>query len=95
MIVSDTIKCEKDFNERNVQNFVAETEKLNSLIYLETKKDERRINGKSILGILSLKLKKGDEFKIILFNTFEEELKPELDKVLEVISDFNKKIKIK
>ena len=86
MIVSDTIKCEKDFNERNVQNFVAETEKLNSLIYLETKKDERRINGKSILGILSLKLKKGDEFKIILFNTFEEELKPELDKVLEIIS---------
>ena len=86
MIVSDTIKCEKDFNERNVKNFVAETEKLNSLIYLETKKDERRINGKSILGILSLKLKKGDEFKIILFNTFEEELKPELDKVLEIIS---------
>lgn len=85
MIVSDTIKCEKDFNERNVQNFVAETEKLNSLIYLETKKDERRINGKSILGILSLKLKKGDEFKIILFNTFEEELKPELDKILDVI----------
>ena len=86
MLISDTIKCSKDFNERNVQNFVAETEKLNSLIYLETKKDERRINGKSILGILSLKLKKGDEFKIILFNTFEEELKPELDKVLEIIS---------
>lgn len=86
MLISDTIICNKDFNERNVQNFVAETEKLNSLIYLETKKDERRINGKSILGILSLKLKKGDEFKIILFNTFEEELKPELDKVLEVIS---------
>ena len=61
MIVSDTIKCEKDFNERNVQNFVAETEKLNSLIYLETKKDERRINGNSILGILSLKLKKGNK----------------------------------
>ena len=85
MIVSDTIKCSKDFNERNVQNFVAETEKLNSLIYLETKKGERRINGKSILGILSLKLKNGDEFKIILFNTFEEELKPELDKILDVI----------
>lgn len=60
MLISDTIICNKDFNERNVQNFVAETEKLNSLIYLETKKDERRINGKSILGILSLKLKKGD-----------------------------------
>ena len=85
MIVSDTIKCSKDFNERNVQNFVAETEKLNSLIYLETKKDERRINGKSILGILSLKLKKGDEFKIILFNSFEEEMQPELDKILDVI----------
>lgn len=85
MIISDTIKCSKDFNERNVQNFVAETEKLNSLIYLETKKDERRINGKSSPAILDLKLKKGDEFKIILFNSFEEELKPELDKVLEVI----------
>ena len=60
MIISDTIICNKDFNERNVQNFVEETEKLNSLIYLETKKDERRINGKSILGILSLKFKKGD-----------------------------------
>ena len=86
MIVSDTIKCSKDFNERNVQNFVAETEKLKSLIYLQTKKDERRINGKSSPAILDLKLKKGDEFKIILFNTFEEEMQPELDKVLEIIS---------
>ena len=79
--------CNKDFSERNVKNFVVETEKLNSLIYLETKKDERRINGKSILGILSSQLKKGDEFKIILFNCFEEELKPELDKILEVINE--------
>ena len=85
MIISEMIICGKDFNERNVQNFVAETEKLNSLIYLQTKKDERRINGKSSPAILDLKLKKGDEFKIILFNTFEEELKPELDKVLEII----------
>ena len=61
MIISDTIKCSKDFNERNVQNFVAETEKLNSLIYLETKKDERRINGKSSPAILDLKLKKGNK----------------------------------
>ena len=87
MLISEMIICGKDFNERNVQNFVVETEKLNSLIYIQTKKDERRINGKSILGILSLKLKKGDEFKIILFNTFEEELKPELDKVLDVIKE--------
>ena len=86
MIISDTIICNKDFNERNVQNFVEETEKLNSLIYLETKKDERRINGKSSPAILDLKLKKGDEFKIILFNCFEEEMQPELDKVLEIIS---------
>ena len=85
MLVSDTIKCEKDFNERNVQNFVAETEKLKSLIYLETKKGERRINGKSSPAILDLKLKKGDEFKIILFNSFEEEMQPELDKILDVI----------
>ena len=85
MIISDTIICNKDFNERNVQNFVEETEKLNSLIYLETKKDERRINGKSSPAILDLKLKKGDEFKIILFNSFEEEMQPELDKILDVI----------
>ena len=38
------IICGKDFNERNVQNFVAETKKLNSLIYLQTKKDERYLN---------------------------------------------------
>ena len=86
MLISNTIVCGKDFNERNVQNFVVETEKLNSLIYIQTNKDERRINGKSSPAILDLKLKKGDEFKIILFNTFEEELKPELDKVLEIIS---------
>lgn len=86
VLISDTIVCNKDFSERNVKNFVEETERLNSLIYLETKKDERRINGKSLLGLLSLKLKKGDEFKIILFNIFEEEMQPELDKILEVIS---------
>ena len=85
MLISEMIICGKDFNERNVQNFVVETEKLNSLIYIQTNKDERRINGKSILGILSLKLKKGDEFKIILFNCFEEEMQPELDKILDVI----------
>ena len=85
MLISNMIVCSKDFNERNVQNFVAETEKLKSLIYLETKKGERRINGKSSPAILDLKLKKGDEFKIILFNSFEEEMQPELDKILDVI----------
>ena len=85
MLISDAIICDKDFNERNVQNFVAETEKLKSLIYLQTKKDERRINGKSSPAILDLKLKKGDEFKITLFNSFEEEMQPELDKILDVI----------
>ena len=85
MLISEMIICGKDFNERNVQNFVVETEKLNSLIYIQTKKDERRINGKSSPAILDLKLKKGDEFKIILFNSFEEEMQPELDKILDVI----------
>ena len=87
MLISEMIICGKDFNERNVQNFVVETEKLNSLIYLETKKDERRINGKSSPAILDLKLKKGDEFKIILFNSFEEEMQPELDKILDIIKE--------
>ena len=71
MLISEMIICGKDFNERNVQNFVVETEKLNSLIYIQTKKDERRINGKSSPAILDSQLKKGDEFKIILFNSFE------------------------
>ena len=88
MLISEMIICGKDFNERNVQNFVAETKKLNSLIYLQTKKDERRINGKSSPAILDLKLKKGDEFKIILFNSFEEEMQPELDKILDIIKGF-------
>jgi len=48
--------CNKDFSERNVKNFVVETEKLNSLIYIKAEKDERIINGKSILGILSSQL---------------------------------------
>ena len=87
MLISEMIICGKDFNERNVQNFVVETKKLNSLIYLETKKDERRINGKSSPAILDLKLKKGDEFKIILFNSFEEEMQPELDKILDIIKE--------
>ena len=85
MLISDTIICSKDFNERNVQNFVEETKKLNSLIYLKAKNNERQINAKSPPAILDLKLKKGDEFKIILFNCFEEEMQPELDKILEII----------
>ena len=56
VLISDTIVCNKDFSERNVKNFVVETEKLNSLIYIKAEKDERIINGKSILGILSSQL---------------------------------------
>ena len=48
VLISDTVICNKDFNERNVQNFVAETEKLNSLIYLETKKDEKISDASSL-----------------------------------------------
>ena len=32
-------------------------------------------------------LKKNDKFKIILFNCFEEEMQPDLDKILEVINE--------
>lgn len=91
VLISDTIICNKDFSERNVKNFVAETEKLNSLIYIKAEKDEKQINAKYSSAILNLKLKQSDKFKIILFNCFKEEMQPDLDKVLEVINDFKKK----
>ena len=78
--------CNKDFSERNVKNFVVETEKLNSLIYIKAEKDEKQINAKYSSAILNLKLKQSDKFKIILFNCFKEEMQPDLDKILEVIN---------
>ena len=58
VLISDTIMCNKDFSERNVKNLVAEIEQLSSLVYIETIKDEKRINGKSSVGFLSLKLQR-------------------------------------
>ena len=49
VLISDAIVCNKDFSERNVKNLVAETEKLNSLIYIETlKKRQEQLGGESL-----------------------------------------------
>ena len=84
--ISPTIKVKKDFSERFIKNLVEETDKLKSLISLE-KVGSRRVNAKSILGILSLNIKTGDDIKIICNHPFEGQVEADGKKILELIQN--------
>ena len=57
---SEIITADKDFSERFVKNFVEKIKNIRPLVYIETTNKDRRVNAKSVLGILSLQIKKGD-----------------------------------
>lgn len=70
------INSERTINSRQASNFVYNVSALHSDIWIT--KNDRRINAKSILGILSINIQKGDLIEL----SFSEENKNEIMKVV-------------
>ncbi len=70
------INSERAINSRQASNFVYNISALHSDIWIT--KNDRRINAKSILGVLSINIQKGDLIEL----SFSEENKNEIMKVV-------------
>lgn len=70
------INSERTINSRQASNFVYNVSALHSDIWIT--KNDRRINAKSILGVLSINIQKGDLIEL----SFSEENKNEITKVI-------------
>lgn len=85
-IFEKMIKINDNLHSRTAGNFVFAISKLKSDIFFE--KDDRSINAKSILGILSLSLRQYDTINVkVVNNNSAETAKEDLEKVVQIISD--------
>jgi len=72
-LVEKTVKIELDsgLQARPAAYFVQEANRFDSHIFLEN--DHKKVNAKSIMGLMSLALTKGEEIKLIIEGEDEEE----------------------
>ncbi|GAA0336649.1 MULTISPECIES: HPr family phosphocarrier protein [Oceanobacillus] len=72
-MVEKTVKIELDsgLQARPAAYFVQEANRFDSHIFLEN--DHKKVNAKSIMGLMSLALTKGEEIKLIIEGEDEEE----------------------
>ncbi len=73
MLIEKTVKIELDsgLQARPAAYFVQEANRFDSHIFLEN--DDKKVNAKSIMGLMSLALTKGEEIKLIIEGEDEEE----------------------
>lgn len=83
---SKSITSLHDFDKRFVENFVYELKNVKSDVYITT--IDRRVNAKSVLGLLSLSVKQDDVIRIdILSSESVEKAQDDLHKVLEILNN--------
>lgn len=63
-------KLNNNLLERNAANLVFSLKEINSSIFLY-RENERRVNGKSLIGILSSRFIQGETIKILIDNSEE------------------------
>ena len=63
-------KLNSNLLERNAANLVFSLKEINSSIFLY-RENERRVNGKSLIGILSSRFTQGETIKILIDNSEE------------------------
>lgn len=81
---SKSIVTLHNFDKRFVENFVYELKNVKSDVYITT--IDRRVNAKSVLGLLSLSIRKDDVIRIdCLSSESVEKTQDDLHKVLEMI----------
>lgn len=83
--VSKEFKIEKQFKGRFIHRFVYFLSNFKSDVYIE--KNERAVNAKSIIGILSLDIKQNDTIVLKVFNKYSEEIAN--DNLLSIMSYLN------
>ncbi len=73
MLIEKTVKIELNsgLQARPAAYFVQEANRFDSHIFLEN--DDKKVNAKSIMGLMSLALTKGEEIKLIIEGEDEEE----------------------
>ena len=77
-----TITANKDITPRFIKNFVANITNIKSNLYFVV--GDREINAKSILGIISVNIKNGDEFEVYVNNSISQEYaENDMNKVIE------------
>lgn len=80
MIVICAYKLNNNLLERNAANLVFSLKDINSSIFLY-RENERRVNGKSLIGILSSRFIQGETIKILIDNS------EELSRVKEIFNE--------
>lgn len=68
----------EDLNTRTISLLQNKWSKVESHFYIQTNKSERRVVAKSLLGVSSLGIRKGDDINFIIDH--EDEIKLERDK---------------
>ena len=80
------ITLNKYINTRHASNLVAKLESIQSSVYLNKIHEySRQVNAKSIIGLLSLGLKRGDEVVVTVLNQDENNCKEDILKALEIV----------
>ena len=79
------VKCESGLHNRQATFFIQKANEFRSSIWIEV--DDRKINAKSLLGVLSLGIVKGTPIKLIADGPDEKEAVEALYKMIS--SDFS------
>ncbi len=72
--------------QRNAASLVFQLNELSTAVYLYKEYDERRVNGKSFVGILSGKFLQGETIKVLIDNP------DEMSRVKRIFDQFGKEI---
>lgn len=75
-----TVKLETGLQARPAAKFVQEANRYSSDIFLE--KDEKRVNAKSIMGVMSLAIGPNEEIKLLAEGTDEEQAIASLESLI-------------
>lgn len=78
-------KLNDNLLERNAANLIFSLKEINSSIFLY-RENERRVNGKSLIGILSSRFMQGETIKILIDNS------EELSRVKEIFNEIGTEV---
>ena len=82
--VEKKITANKDISPRFAKNFVSDIANIKSNIYFVV--EDNGINAKSILGIISINIKNGNKFNVVVCNPLsQEEADDDMNKVIELL----------
>lgn len=77
-----TVKVSQGLDARPIALLVQEASKYSSQVFIETK-DNKTVNAKSIMGMMSLKMVDGEEFVVVAEGTDEEDAANGIEAFLE------------